>query len=244
MTIWISWELPLFILERLDILCAWISIRVKCYYHLNFSRAFVVHFRAPRYTMGLTHTPDSKVTAVWICLELSCSISIIYKYYAPESTSEWNVMTFWISRELSLFIFVPLDISWDSHIHSSQKLWSFEYVESLRVQFRPSRYIMRRNRRAEWKVMTIWISQELPLIIFEHVDIWWASHIHPSQKVWAFKFYESLCVQFWPCWYIMSQNRRSEWKVMAIWISWELPWFIFECLAKSWASHIHPSQKL
>ena len=209
MTIWISWELPLFILERLDILCAWISIRVKCYYHLNFSRAFVVHFRAPRYTMGLTHTPDSKVTAVWICLELSCSISIIYKYYAPESTSEWNVMTFWISRELSLFIFVPLDISWDSHIHSSQKLWSFEYVESLRVQFRPSRYIMSRNRRSKWKVTAILISQELPWFILEHHKISWAYKIHLRQMSWQFEFSESFRVKVRPSRYVIRLYRRS-----------------------------------
>ena len=42
----------------LDILCAWIKFRVKWYDHLNFSRASVVHFRASRYTMGLTHTPE------------------------------------------------------------------------------------------------------------------------------------------------------------------------------------------
>ena len=111
MTIWISRELPLFNFERLDILCACIGhpseklwpfefiesflysissvsiyyfpesdIRVKGYDHLNFSRGFVVQFRASRYIMSLNQT------------------------------SEWKVMTTWISRELALFNFERLDI--------------------------------------------------------------------------------------------------------------------------------------
>ena len=110
-TIWISRELPFFNFERLVILCAWIgppSVRlwpfellksfhcsilsvsiynapesdllVKSYDHLNFSRASVIQFRASRYIMRLNRT------------------------------SEWKVMTIWISRELSVFNSVRLDI--------------------------------------------------------------------------------------------------------------------------------------
>ena len=92
--------------DRLNILCAGIrdpieilctisrvsiyyepesDIIVKSYDQLNFSRASVVHFRAARYIMGLTHTPESKVMFVWICQELLCSISTVSIYYAPES---------------------------------------------------------------------------------------------------------------------------------------------------------------
>ena len=105
-TIWISRELPLFNFERLDILSGWIGppseklwpleflksfrcsissvpiyyaleseLRVKSYDHLNFYRAFVVQFRASRYIMRLNRT------------------------------SEWKVMTIWISRVLPLFNF-------------------------------------------------------------------------------------------------------------------------------------------
>jgi len=92
--------------------------------------------------------------------------------------------------------------------------------------------------------MIIWISRELPLFIFQCVDISSASHIHPSQKLWPFEFAESFCVQFQASRYIMNRNRRSEWNFLTFWISRELPWFIFEHLDISGASHIHPSQKI
>ena len=60
------------------------EIQVKCYDHLNFSRAFVYHFQAYRYVMGLTLTPESKVIAVWIFWELSCTISRVSIYYESE----------------------------------------------------------------------------------------------------------------------------------------------------------------
>ena len=110
-TIWISREVQLFNSVRLDILCAWIEppseklwpfeflesfccsiscvsiyyasesdIRVKGYDHSNFSRASVVQFRASRYIMRLNRT------------------------------SEWKVITIWISRALPFFNFEGLDI--------------------------------------------------------------------------------------------------------------------------------------
>ena len=182
MTIRISRELPLINFVRLDILCAWIrppseklspfellnsfhcsissvSIyyapesdnRVKSYYHLNFSRAFVVQFLAPRYIMRLNRT------------------------------SEWKVLSIWISRELPLFNFERLDILCAWIWPPCEKLWLFEFLESFRcsiasiyifdapesnlrvksndhlnfsrasvVQFRASRYIMRLNRTSVW----------------------------------------------------------------------------------------------
>ena len=64
-----------------------------------------------------------------------------------------------------------LDMSWASIIHSSQKLWLFEFAESFRVQFRGSRYMMYVNRTSERKVIAIWITQELPLFNFVRLDI-------------------------------------------------------------------------
>jgi len=198
MTIWISWELPLFNFEALDILCAWIwppceklwpfefleSFRcsissvsisdapksdnwVKSYVHLNFSRSSVVQFQASWYIMRLNRTFELKV------------------------------MTIWNSPELPLFNFERLDILCAWIGHPSEKLLQFEFLESFRwsissvslyyvpesdsriksydhlnfsrasvVQFRASQYIMRLNRTSEWKVMTIWISRELPLFNF------------------------------------------------------------------------------
>ena len=71
MAVWIFWELPCTI-SRVSIYCEpELDILVKSYDHLYFSRASIVHLRASRYIMGLTHTPESKVMAVWIAQELS-----------------------------------------------------------------------------------------------------------------------------------------------------------------------------
>ena len=122
MAVWISRELT-YLISSVSIYYEPESeIRVKCYDHLNFSKASVVHFQASRHIMGLTHTPESKVIAFWICRELSCSITTVSIYNVQELTSEWNGMTIWISRELPWFIFELLDISWACHIHPSQKL--------------------------------------------------------------------------------------------------------------------------
>ena len=186
MTNWISGELPLFIFNRvdiswashihpsqnlwrfqfavsfhgqfwvLDILCAWIGdsskmlwrfefletlhcsfssvslyyepesdIRVKFYDNSNFSRASVVHFRGSRYFMGTTHTPESKVMAVWIFRELTCSISSVSIYYESESdilVKSYDHLNF---LRASVVHFQGLDIWWASHIHLSQRLWPF-----------------------------------------------------------------------------------------------------------------------
>ena len=53
------------------------DIRVKCYGNLNFLRASVDQFRVSQYIMGLNHTLESKVIAVWIfwpCSNMNLSI--------------------------------------------------------------------------------------------------------------------------------------------------------------------------
>jgi len=137
-------------------------------------------------------------------------------------TSEWNVMTIWISRELPLFYFERLDILCAWIGPPSETLWPFEFLESFRcsissvsisyvpesgllvksydhfncsrasiVQFRASRYIMCLNRTSECNVMTIWISRELPLFSFEHLDILFGWIGPSSEKLWQFEFLES-----------------------------------------------------
>jgi len=212
MTIWISRELPLLNFVCLDILCAWIwppceklwpfvllksfhcsissvSIyyapesdhRVKSYDHLNFSIASIVQFRVSRYIMRLNRT------------------------------SEWKVMSIWISWELPLFNFECLDILCTWIWPLCEKLWPFELLKSFHcsmssvsiyyapesdlrvksydhlnfsrgsvVKFWASQYIMRLNRTSKWKVMTIWIAQELPSFNFERLDILCAWIGHPS----------------------------------------------------------------
>jgi len=220
MTIWISRELLFFNFGHLDILCPGIwhpcetlwpfqflvsfhclmssipiyyapksDIRVESNDHLNFSSDSVVQFRPSRYTMRLNWTSESKV------------------------------MIIWSSRELPLFNFERLDILFTWIGHPSEKLWQFEFLESIcckissvsiyyspesdiRVksydplifsrafvaQFRASRYIMRLNRTSEWKVLTIWISRELPLFNFERLNILFPGIVHPCEKLWPFEF--------------------------------------------------------
>jgi len=191
MTTWISREVPLFNFVRLDIICAWIEPPSENLWPFEFSRASVVEFCATRYIMRLNRT------------------------------SEWKVMTIWISREPLLFNFVRLDILCAWIEPPCEKLWPFEFLESfccfiscvliyyapesnLRVksydhlnftrasvvQFRASRYIMRLNQTSEWKVMTIWISREHPLLNFVRLDILCAWIGPPCEKLWPLEFLE------------------------------------------------------
>ena len=107
------------------------DIRVKGYDHWNFSRAFIVHFLVSRYIMGLNYTTKSKVMAVWICLQLSCSISSVSIYYVPKS-----------------------EIRVKSYDH-------LNFLRASVVHFRMSRYIMGLNHTTESKVMAVWIYWEL-----------------------------------------------------------------------------------
>ena len=127
MTIRISRGLPMFNFERLDILCAWIG------------------------------PPFEKLWPFEFLESISCSISSISIYYAPES-------------DIRVKSFDDLNFSRPSV-----------------VQFRASRYIMRLNLSSVWKVMTIWISRELPLYNFERLDIIYPWIGHPSEKLWPFE---------------------------------------------------------
>jgi len=72
-------------------------------------------------------------------------------------------------------------------------LWvkSYDHLNISRasvVQFRASRYFMCLNRTSELKVMTIWISREVPLFNFERLDILGAWIGPPSEKLRPFEF--------------------------------------------------------
>ena len=168
------------------------NIRVKTYDHSNFSRAYVVLFRASQYIMS------------------------------PNRTSVWKFMTTQICRELPLFNFERLDILFSRIGHPCENLWPFEFLESFRcsissvtiyyvsesnirvkcydnsnlsrasvVQFRASRGVMSPNRTFVCKVMTIRFSRELPLFNFERFDILCPWIEHPTEMLWPFEFLES-----------------------------------------------------
>jgi len=77
---------------------------------------------------------------------------------------------------------------------SDLRVKSYDHLNFSRasiVQFRASRYIMLLNRTFEWKVMTVWISQELPLFNSERLDIL-CTWIGPSsEKLWPFELLKS-----------------------------------------------------
>ena len=167
MTIFVSWELPLFNFERLDIWSAWIG------------------------------PPCEKLWPFEFLEILRCSILSVSICDVPES---------------------------------DLRVKSFEYLDFSRdfvVQFRTSRYMMRLNRTSFWKVMTIWISRELPLFNIKRLDNWCAWIGHPSEKLWQYQFLESfhslissfsitdvpawVCVQFRLSRYVMFLSRTSVW---------------------------------
>jgi len=193
MTISISWELPLLNFEHLDILCAWIGSWVKSYDHLNCSRASVVQFWASRYIMRLNGTSEWKVMTIWIAQELSLlnfeRLDILCAWIWPLSEKLWpfellESFRCSISR-VSIYYAHELDLWVKSYDH-------LNFSTASVVQFRASRYIMRLNRTSELKVMSIWISWELPLFNFEHLDILCAWIGSPSENLWPFEFLESI----------------------------------------------------
>ena len=97
-------------------------------------------------------------------------------------TTVSKVITIWISRELLLFNVERLAILFSWIEHPSEKLWPFELLESFRCSI---------LRASVWKVMTIWISRELPLFNFLCLEILFAWIEYPSEKLWPFGFLES-----------------------------------------------------
>jgi len=129
-------------------------------------------------------------------------------------TSEWKVMTISISRGLPLFNFECLDILCAWIGHPSEKLWPFEFLESSRCSITN---------------VSIYYAPEsdICMTIYDH-----------------FNFSRASVVQYRASWYIMRLSRTSEWKVMTISISWELPLFNFERLDILCAWIGYPSENL
>ena len=192
MTIWICRELPLFNFERLDELCpriehsceklwpfkfvesfrCWISsvsiyyvpesdMRVKSYDHSNLSTAFVVQFRASRCIMS------------------------------PNRTSEWNVMTIRISRELPLLNFERLDELCPRIGHPGEKLRPFEFLESFRCSISSVLiyYVPESNIRV--KSYDHLNFSRASLFNFESLDELCPRIENSCENLWPFEFLES-----------------------------------------------------
>jgi len=157
---------------------------VKSYDHWNCSRTSVVPFQASRYIMS------------------------------QNRTFVWKVMTIKNSRELLLFNFELLDILCPRIVHSSEKLWPFEFLERFRCSI---------------SCVSIYYAPESAIRVKsnDHLNFSTGSVIH-----------------FLASPYIMRLSRTSEWKVMIIWISREISLFNFERLhiLCTWIGH--PCEKL
>jgi len=141
--------------------------------------------------MCLNQTSVCKVMTIWISREL-----LLFNWASRylmwlNQTSEWKVMTILISPEFPLFNNQCLDIlcTWITHLRESYDHSNFSSASV--VQFRASRHVMCLNRNFVCKVMTILISQELPLFNFERLDIWCAWIGPPCEKLWPFEFLKS-----------------------------------------------------
>jgi len=142
-------------------------------------------------------------------------------------TSEWKFMTISFSRELPLFNFKRLGILLAWIGHSSEKLLSFQFLESFHFQFQASRYIIGLNRTSESKGMAIWICLVFPCLIFR-ISIYYA----PESNIWVksydhLNFLRAFLVQFQASRYIVGLNHTYQSIVMAVWISLGLPCLIF-----------------
>ena len=164
--IWNSRELLLFNFVRLDILCAWIGppseklwpfellksfrcsvsnvliyytpesdLRMKSYDHLNFWTASVNQFRESLYVMRQNRTSEWKVMTIWISWEFRSSISSISIYFAPES-----------------------DLQAKSYDH-------LNFSRASVVQFRASWYITGLDQTSELKVIVVRFFSEFPFSI-------------------------------------------------------------------------------
>ena len=112
-------------------------------------------------------------------------------------TSEWKVMTNSISRQLLFFNFERLHILFSRIGHPSEKLWQFEFPESIRLTI-----------------------LSVSIYYFPESDIRLKSYDHLNFSI-------ASVVQFRASRYMMRLNRTSVCKVMTIWISRYLPWFNF-----------------
>ena len=163
----ISQELALFNFEPLDILCARIGHPCEMLWPLEFSRGSVIQFRVSRYILRLNRISEWKFMTIWNSRELPLfnfeHLNKLFAWIGSPSEKLWPfefLESFRCSiSSVSIYYAPEPDLRVKSYDH-------LNFSRASVVQFRESRYIMRLNRTSEWKVMTIWISRELPLFNF------------------------------------------------------------------------------
>ena len=150
---------------------------------------------------------------------------------ALNQTSMWIVMTIWITQELPLQNFERLDILCAWIGHPSEKLWPFLFLKSFRcsvlsvsIYYAPESEL-RVKRYHQFQLL------ESFRCSISSVSIYYAPESDLRVKSYDhLNFSRSYVVQFRATPYVMCLNRTSEWKIMTILISRELPFFNFERL--------------
>ena len=214
----------------------------------EFAQAFCCQFWASWYIRGINQTSESKVIVVWICSVFLFSISCVSIYYRTKSDFPVKTYYRLNLLKGSVFNFEHLELLRDSIGHPSQKLLSFEFADSFYIQFRVSRIIKWLNRTSESKVIVIWICSELLFSIssvliyygtqsvfrvksycdlhflrafvfhYQCLDILRDSIGHLSWLLLLFAFFMSFHFNFRASPYITGLNRKSEWKLIVVWI--------------------------
>jgi len=155
-------------------------------------RASVIQFRVSLYVMRLNRSSELKVMTIRIAQELPLfyfdRLDILCAWIGPPFEKLWPfelLESYRCTISSKSIYYAPES---DLHVKSYDHL---NFSRASVVEIRASRYIMRLNRTSELKVMTIWISRELPLFIFERLDILCAWIGPPNEKLWPFEFLES-----------------------------------------------------
>ena len=117
-------------------------------------------------SMGLTHTPESRVMAVWICRGLPCWIWNVLIYYAPE-----------------------LDIRGKSNDHLNFSIVFVFSFSSIAIYRGPHAY----TQVQSYGRLSL---PRASVFKFEGLDILWARIGHPSEMLWPFEFIESYRFSF------------------------------------------------
>ena len=142
--------------------------------------------------MRLNRTSELKFMTIWISREFSYfnfeRLDILCARIGHSSELLWPfefLESFHRSISSVMIYYVP---------KSDICVKGYDHLNFSRVsvfQFRASRYLMSQNRTSLWKVMTLWISRELPSFNFERLDILCPRIGHPCEKLSPFEFLES-----------------------------------------------------
>ena len=192
MTVWISRELLLFNFERLDMLWAWIGHASERLWPFEFLESF----RCSISSVSICYAPESDM---WVKIydhsnsSRASVVQFLASWYnmSPNWTSEWKVMTNWISPVLLLFNFERLDMLCTWIGNPSEKLWPFRFLESFRcsisivsICYAPESYM--------WvKIYDHLNILRASVFQFERHDMLctWIGHV--SEKLWPFEYLES-----------------------------------------------------